>query len=128
MSGTYWSLVEEAAATHPDRVVLADDFGRSLTNAQLHDAAASTAAALAERGIASTGSSGLELWVPVEEEATAVRNLMQLGWAVAAGERFRTAAPPGLRVTIAGLKEHEADDFADAMAEALSPASRTSRA
>ncbi|BBY90640.1 cyclohexanecarboxylate-CoA ligase [Mycobacterium gallinarum] len=51
MSGTYWSLVEEAAATHPDRVVLADDFGRSLTNAQLHDAAASTAAALAERGV-----------------------------------------------------------------------------
>ena len=51
MSGTYWGLVEEAAETHPDRVVLVDDFGRSLTNAQLRDAAASTAAALADRGI-----------------------------------------------------------------------------
>jgi acyl-CoA synthetase (AMP-forming)/AMP-acid ligase II len=51
MSGTYWSLVDDAATTHPERVVLVDDFGRSLTNSQLRDAAASTAAALAERGV-----------------------------------------------------------------------------
>ncbi|MFI5507625.1 class I adenylate-forming enzyme family protein [Mycobacterium sp. NPDC051804] len=51
MSGTYWSLVEEAAASHPERIVLVDDFGRSLTNSQLRDAAASAAAALAERGV-----------------------------------------------------------------------------
>lgn len=51
MPGTYWSLVEEAARTHPERIVLVDDFGRSLTNAQLRDTAASTAAALAERGV-----------------------------------------------------------------------------
>ena len=51
MPGTYWSLVEEAAAAHPERIVLVDDFGRSLTNSQLRDAAASTAAALAERGV-----------------------------------------------------------------------------
>lgn len=51
MSETYWSLVEAAAETHPDRIVLVDDFGRSLTNSQLRDSAASTAAALAERGV-----------------------------------------------------------------------------
>jgi acyl-CoA synthetase (AMP-forming)/AMP-acid ligase II len=51
MSGTYWSLVEEAARVHPDRVVLVDDFGRNLTNSQLRDAAESTAAAFAERGV-----------------------------------------------------------------------------
>ncbi|WP_156658121.1 AMP-binding protein, partial [Mycobacterium kyorinense] len=51
MSGTYWNLVEAAAETYPDRVVLVDDFGRSLTSSQLHDAAASTAAALFERGV-----------------------------------------------------------------------------
>lgn len=51
MPGTYWSLVETAAQTHPDRVVLVDDFGRSLTNSQLLDAATSTAAALADRGV-----------------------------------------------------------------------------
>jgi acyl-CoA synthetase (AMP-forming)/AMP-acid ligase II len=48
---TFWGLVDAAAADHPDRVVLADDFGRSLTNAQLRDAAQCTAAALAERGV-----------------------------------------------------------------------------
>ncbi|BBY74263.1 cyclohexanecarboxylate-CoA ligase [Mycolicibacterium parafortuitum] len=49
---TYWDLVEAAAREHPDRVVLADDFGRDLTCAQLRDAAACTAAAFAERGVA----------------------------------------------------------------------------
>lgn len=52
MSETYWALVEAAAKEHPDRVVLVDDFGRSLTNSQLRDAAERTAAALAERGVA----------------------------------------------------------------------------
>lgn len=55
MPETYWALVEEAARAHPERIVLVDDFGRSLTNSQLRDTAESTAAALAERGVA-TGS------------------------------------------------------------------------
>lgn len=48
---TYWGLVAAAAEAHPDRVILADDFGRSLTCAELHQAAARTAAALFERGV-----------------------------------------------------------------------------
>lgn len=51
MPETYWDLVEAAAETHPERVVLVDDVGRSLTNSQLRDSAVSTAAALAERGV-----------------------------------------------------------------------------
>ena len=51
MAQPYWSLVEAAAQSHPDRIVLVDDFGRRLTNSQLRDAAESTAAALAERGV-----------------------------------------------------------------------------
>lgn len=54
-AGTYWGLVESAAAQHPDRVVLADDYGRSLTNLQLREAAAQAAAALADAG-ATTGT------------------------------------------------------------------------
>lgn len=50
-SGTYWGLVDSAARRHPDRIVLLDDFGRSLTNAQLRAAALTTAAALAARGV-----------------------------------------------------------------------------
>ncbi|OBA59903.1 cyclohexanecarboxylate-CoA ligase [Mycobacterium sp. 1100029.7] len=48
---TYWTLVAEAAQRQPDRPVLADDYGRSLTARQLYDAACATAAAFAERGI-----------------------------------------------------------------------------
>ncbi|MCU1373498.1 MAG: Cyclohexanecarboxylate-CoA ligase, partial [Actinomycetia bacterium] len=36
---TFWELVAAAAADHPERVVVADDHGRSLTSRQLHDAA-----------------------------------------------------------------------------------------
>ncbi|MGE2691197.1 class I adenylate-forming enzyme family protein [Mycolicibacterium pulveris] len=52
MTQTFWGLVESAVQSHPDRVVLVDDYGRSLTNSQLRDAAERTAAALAERGVA----------------------------------------------------------------------------
>ncbi|RAU99330.1 cyclohexanecarboxylate-CoA ligase [Mycobacterium colombiense] len=48
---TYWSLIETAARAHPDWVVLADDYGRHLTCAQLRDSALTCAAALAQRGI-----------------------------------------------------------------------------
>lgn len=48
---TYWSLVETAARAHPDRVVLADNYGRSLSCAQLRDSALTCAAALSQRGI-----------------------------------------------------------------------------
>lgn len=53
MGETFWDLVDAAAENHPDRCVLADDFGRSLTNAQLRNAAERTAAALAQHGIGS---------------------------------------------------------------------------
>jgi acyl-CoA synthetase (AMP-forming)/AMP-acid ligase II len=52
MAQTYWGLVDAAAQKHPDRVVLVDDYGRSLTNSQLRDAAERVAAAFAERGVA----------------------------------------------------------------------------
>jgi acyl-CoA synthetase (AMP-forming)/AMP-acid ligase II len=43
---TFWGLVETAAAGAPDRVVVADDHGRSLTSVQLRDAAERVAAGL----------------------------------------------------------------------------------
>jgi cyclohexanecarboxylate-CoA ligase len=48
---TYWTLIADAAQRQPNRLLLADDHGRSLTARQLHDAACATAAAFAERGI-----------------------------------------------------------------------------
>ncbi|CAM2845134.1 cyclohexanecarboxylate-CoA ligase [Mycobacterium intermedium] len=50
-SETFWGLVDAVAEAHPERVVLADDFGRSLTCAQLRDEGERTAAALSESGV-----------------------------------------------------------------------------
>ena len=46
---SFWQLVCDAAARVPERVVLADDYGRSLTTAQLRDAAERVAAGLPVR-------------------------------------------------------------------------------
>ena len=51
MTTTFWSLLAASAAAHPDRVLLADDHGRSLSAQDLHDAAESVAAGLAADGV-----------------------------------------------------------------------------
>jgi acyl-CoA synthetase (AMP-forming)/AMP-acid ligase II len=48
---TVWALVEQAAEQWRDHVLLADDHGRSLTGAQLHDTALGVAADFAARGV-----------------------------------------------------------------------------
>jgi DNA-binding transcriptional MocR family regulator len=88
--------------------------------------------ALSARGIAARGRSGLNAWIPVPEEAGAVSALLQRGWAVAAGERWRLGrsvalpinaarlrTPPAIRVTAATLLPEEADRFAADLADAL---------
>jgi DNA-binding transcriptional MocR family regulator len=72
--------------------------------------------ALADRGIAASGDSGLGVWVPLADEAAAVRELLVQGWAVSPGERFRFRAPPGIRVTTATVEPDEAERLADAIA------------
>lgn len=80
--------------------------------------------ALAEKGIASTGRSGLNVWIPVPEEASVVSGLRDSGYGVSAGERFRLRSGPGVRVTVAELAPEEAPAFADALASLLGPHSR----
>ena len=48
---TLWELVAGAAAGDPDRVVLADDAGRSLTTSQLRESAEAVAAGFLGRGV-----------------------------------------------------------------------------
>jgi DNA-binding transcriptional MocR family regulator len=57
-------------------------------------------AELAAHGIVATGRSGLAVWVPVAEELGVTSALLGRGWAVAPGERFRIASPPGIRIGI----------------------------
>ncbi len=41
------------------------------------------------------------------------------GWAVAPGQRFRIASPPGVRISFARLEEADAASFAAEFARAL---------
>jgi DNA-binding transcriptional MocR family regulator len=75
--------------------------------------------ALATHGIRAHGRSGMNVWIPVPEEARVVQALLQEGWAVAAGERFRFASPPGIRITIARLPVEDAPRLAGDVARAL---------
>jgi DNA-binding transcriptional MocR family regulator len=84
--------------------------------------------ALAERSIRAHGASGLNVWIPVSEESATVQALLAAGWAVKAGERYRIASPPAIRVTIATLTPKDAVKFADDLARVITPARRGSSA
>jgi DNA-binding transcriptional MocR family regulator len=71
---------------------------------------------LAARGVAAAGHSGLGVWVPLRDEAAAVRELLVAGWAVSPGERFRFNSPPGIRITTANLEPDDGERLADAIA------------
>lgn len=79
-------------------------------------------AALAARGVAAHGVSGMNVWIPVADETGAVTRLLAAGWAVAPGARFRTATPPAVRVTVSGLTLADLAPLADAIAAAAGPA------
>jgi len=70
--------------------------------------------ALHQRGIEAHGASGLNVWIPLREETPVVQAMMRAGWAVQAGERYRIATPPAIRITISSLNEpaEVADDLA----------------
>jgi DNA-binding transcriptional MocR family regulator len=75
--------------------------------------------ALGRRGIDATGVSGLNVWVPVEDEQAVATSLLTRGWAVTAGERFRQRSDPAIRVTTATLDPGDARRFADDLASVL---------
>jgi DNA-binding transcriptional MocR family regulator len=77
--------------------------------------------ALAARGVDAHGCSGLNVWIPVREEAAVVHALAERGWGVVAGERFRLQSPPAIRVTCSRLSPTDAERFATDLAESLRP-------
>jgi DNA-binding transcriptional MocR family regulator len=78
-------------------------------------------AALAERGIAAHGGSGINVWIPVEHEAVVVPALLERGYVVSPGAFFRQGAAPGIRLSIGALPLSEVDKLADAVAAVLAP-------
>jgi hypothetical protein len=57
----------------------------------------------------------------VREETPVVRALYEAGWVVMAGERFRIATPPGIRISTATLQDGEAAEIAQVIAEVEHP-------
>jgi DNA-binding transcriptional MocR family regulator len=100
------NLLERAAATYSER-------------------RAALIAALARRGIEGHGRSGLNVWIPVSDESSIVELLLEAGWAVMAGERFRIRSRPGIRISIATLKPSEAERLAEDFAKSLGPQEQT---
>jgi DNA-binding transcriptional MocR family regulator len=80
---------------------------------------AAVRAALADRGITASGRSGFTCWIPVADEDGVASALAAAGWAVAPGQRFRIAAPPGIRISFARLAEADAPAFAADLARTL---------
>lgn len=75
--------------------------------------------ALERRGLEAHGRSGLNVWVPVREEAAVVARMAVQGWSVRAGERYRTRSRPAVRLTTAALRPEEAEAVAAALARVL---------
>lgn len=81
--------------------------------------------ALAAEGIEAHGRSGLNVWIPVPAEAPLLQSMLDRGWALSGGDRFRLAAGPGLRVCIATLTPADAKRFAVDFSQALQPPRRS---
>jgi DNA-binding transcriptional MocR family regulator len=77
---------------------------------------------LAGEEVPARGASGLNVWIPVPEEAAVIGALMQRGWVLAPGAPYRLrGGEPGVRVTTATLTEDEAARLANDVAEVLAP-------
>ncbi|HYZ89832.1 MAG TPA: aminotransferase class I/II-fold pyridoxal phosphate-dependent enzyme [Myxococcales bacterium] len=76
--------------------------------------------ALARRGIPAHGATGLNVWIPVPDEAATVRGMLGRGWCVRAGARYRLRSAPAIRITIAELRPDRAEQLADDLRAVLS--------
>lgn len=74
--------------------------------------------ALADRGVAATGRTGINVWVPVTDETTVVTRLLAAGYVVGPGARFRVDSPPGVRITISSVDLRDIPHLAAAVAAA----------
>lgn len=77
--------------------------------------------ALAARGLRAHGTTGINLWVRVEDETRMVTALRDAGYAVAPGSLFRIEAPPGIRMTVSQIDDDAIDSLADDVAAAAYP-------
>jgi DNA-binding transcriptional MocR family regulator len=72
--------------------------------------------ALGARGVAATGRSGVNVWIPVRDEQAAVEAARSAGYAIRAGDPYRLSSTPAVRVSISGLDRNQIDELAAAIA------------
>lgn len=68
--------------------------------------------ALQHHGLPAVGRSGLNVWLPVPDEAAVVSGLLARGWAVQHGAPYRLASQAGVRLTAAALPVEQAAQVA----------------
>jgi hypothetical protein len=98
---------------------------RSVRNVPVGETLSACVAALAGHGIHAHGCSGLGVWAPVPEEVPVVQQLLENGWAVSAGERYRFRTAPGIRITTSGLETDDAGKLDEVVAAALESSAGT---
>ena len=77
---------------------------------------------LERHAVQAHGACGLNVWIPLADEAGAMAALLQRGWVVAPGAPYRLGdSHPAIRVTIATLSDAEIERLAGDLAETLSP-------
>lgn len=74
---------------------------------------------LRKAGLSADGCSGLTTWVPVDDEFGVVSGLLEAGWAVLPGERFRISSPPAVRIVHATLEPEEAARLTEDLSRVL---------
>ena len=74
--------------------------------------------ALAQHGIAASGASGINVWIPTSDEQATVEAARAAGFAIRAADPYRVDSGPAVRVTIANLTNDQIDLLAAALAMA----------
>lgn len=118
LSAGWVSLLLQRAVAHLWRTGAVDTAAVAASYARRRDGLVE---ALAGHGIRAYGRSGINVWVPVADETTAITRLLPRGWACAPGARNRIGTPPALRVTISSLRPEEVASFGADLAAALRP-------
>ena len=118
--------------SHVLQATVAALWSEAATDRRLRDAAQAYARsrrslmdALSRLGLPAHGRSGLNVWIPVREEAATVSAMAAAGWAVRAGEPYRLQSGPAVRITVSTLTAEEAPRVAAALAATQNARGRT---
>ncbi|SMG12019.1 aminotransferase class I/II-fold pyridoxal phosphate-dependent enzyme [Paraburkholderia susongensis] len=72
-------------------------------------------AALKKKGFKVTGSAGLNLWIPIQNETEVAERLFDAGWLVCPGREFCVTEQPGIRVTSSRMTTQQSLAFTEAL-------------